>query len=29
MNQLEVSAWMTVREGRLEGFKQQAAEIIK
>ncbi len=26
---LEVSATMTVREGKLEGFKRQAAEIIR
>ena len=26
---LEVSAMMKVREGKLEGFKQQAAEIIR
>ena len=29
MNTLEVSARMTVRPGKLEGFKQQAAEIIR
>jgi len=29
MNKLEVSARMTVRQGKLEGFKQQAAEIIR
>ena len=29
MNELEVSARMTVRKGKLEGFKQQAAESIK
>lgn len=29
MNTLEVSARMTVRKGKLEGFKKQAAEIIK
>ena len=28
MNTLEVSARMTVRAGKLRGFKQQAAEII-
>jgi quinol monooxygenase YgiN len=26
---LEVSARMTIREGKLEGFKQQVAEIIR
>jgi hypothetical protein len=29
MNRLEVSARMQIREGMLEGFKQQPAEIIK
>jgi quinol monooxygenase YgiN len=29
MSTLEVSARMTVRPGKLEGFKQQAAEIIR
>ncbi len=29
MSRLEVSAWMTIREGKLEGFKQHAAEIIR
>ena len=29
MNKLEVSARMTVRKGKLKGFKQQAAEIIR
>lgn len=29
MSQLEVSARMTVRKGKLEGFKQQAAECIR
>lgn len=29
MSRLEISARMTVREGKLEGFKQQAAEIIR
>jgi quinol monooxygenase YgiN len=29
MTALEVSARMTVRRGKLEGFKQQAAECIK
>jgi quinol monooxygenase YgiN len=29
MNKLEVSARMTIRKGKLEGFKQQAAEIIR
>ncbi len=29
MNQLEVSARMTVRKGKLEGFKKQAAECIR
>jgi quinol monooxygenase YgiN len=29
MNQLEVSAHMTVRPGCLEGFKKQAAELIR
>jgi quinol monooxygenase YgiN len=29
MNRLEVSARMTIRKGKLEGFKQQAAEIIR
>ena len=29
MSKIEVSARMTVREGKLEGFKQQAAECIK
>src|SRR5512143_1583275 len=29
MNKIEVSARMTVRKGKLEGFKQQAAEIIR
>ena len=29
MSQLQVSARMTVRPGKLEGFKQQAAECIK
>lgn len=29
MKTLEVSARMTVRPGKLEGFKQQAAEIIR
>lgn len=29
MRQLEVSARMTIREGKLEGFKQQAAECIR
>ncbi len=29
MERLEVSARMTVREGKLEGFRRQAAECIK
>jgi quinol monooxygenase YgiN len=29
MNKLEVSARMTIRRGKLEGFKQQAAECIR
>jgi quinol monooxygenase YgiN len=29
MSKLEVSARMTIREGKLEGFKRQAAEIIR
>jgi quinol monooxygenase YgiN len=29
MNNLEVSARMTVRKGKLEGFKRQAAECIR
>lgn len=29
MSTIEVSARLTVREGKLEGFKQQAAEIIR
>lgn len=29
MSKLEVSARMTVRKGKLEGFKHQAAECIK
>jgi len=29
MEKLEVSARMTVREGKLEGFRRQAAECIK
>jgi quinol monooxygenase YgiN len=29
MSKLEVSARMTIRKGKLEGFKQQAAEIIR
>ena len=29
MKKLEVSARMTVRKGKLEGFKQQAAECIR
>ena len=29
MTKLEVSARMTVRKGKLEGFKEQAAECIK
>ena len=29
MNKLEVSARMMVRKGKLEGFKQHAAEIIR
>jgi quinol monooxygenase YgiN len=29
MNRVEVSARMTVRDGQLEGFKQQAAECIR
>ncbi len=29
MNKLHVSARMKIREGKLEGFKQQAAEIIR
>lgn len=29
MNTLEVSARMTVRKGKLEGFKRQVAEIIR
>ena len=29
MSKLEVSARMTVRKGKLEGFKQQASECIK
>ncbi len=29
MNKLEVSARMTIREGKLDGFKQQAAECIR
>jgi quinol monooxygenase YgiN len=29
MSKLEVSARMTVRPGKLEGFKQQAAECIR
>ena len=29
MTKLEVSARMTIRKGKLEGFKQQAAECIR
>ncbi len=29
MSKLEVSARMTIRKGKLEGFKQQAAECIR
>src|SRR5512141_575024 len=29
MDKLEVSARMTIREGKLEGFKRQATEIIR
>ncbi len=29
MSKLEVSARMTIRKGKLEGFKEQAAEIIR
>jgi quinol monooxygenase YgiN len=29
MSRLEVNARMAIRDGRLEGFKQQAAEIIR
>jgi quinol monooxygenase YgiN len=29
MNKLEVSARMSIRDGKLDGFKQQAAEIIR
>jgi quinol monooxygenase YgiN len=29
MSKLEVSARMTIRRGRLEGFKRQAAECIR
>jgi quinol monooxygenase YgiN len=29
MDKLEVSARMTIREGKLDGFKQQAAECIR
>ena len=29
MSRLEVSARMTIRRGKLEGFKQQAAECIR
>lgn len=29
MSRWEVSAYMTIREGKLEGFKQQVAEIIR
>ena len=29
MSKFEVSARMKVREGRLEGFKSQAAEVIR
>jgi len=29
MTKLEVSARMTIRKGKLEGFKQQAAEIVR
>jgi quinol monooxygenase YgiN len=29
MSKLEVSAYMSIRKGKLEGFKQQAAEIIR
>lgn len=29
MDRLEISARLKVREGQLEGFKQQAAEIIR
>jgi quinol monooxygenase YgiN len=29
MSKLQVSARMTIRKGQLEGFKQQAAEIIR
>ena len=29
MSKLELTARMTIREGKLEGFKQQAAEIIR
>jgi quinol monooxygenase YgiN len=29
MDKLEISARMTVREGQLEGFKRQAAEMIR
>lgn len=28
MNKLQLSAFMKIREGKLEGFKQQAAECI-
>ena len=29
MSQFEVRAWLKVREGQLEGFKRQAAEIMR
>ena len=29
MSKLEVSARMTIRKGKVEGFKQQAAECIR
>ncbi len=29
MGKLEISARMTIREGQLEGFKRQAAEMIR
>jgi hypothetical protein len=29
MSKLELSARMTILKGKLEGFKQQAAEIIR
>jgi len=28
MNKLQISARMNIREGKLDGYKQQAAEIM-